>query len=599
MQYLIYERLILRKKNAEEGQISPQNPKTQEEVIQVLATEMAEEFISGMERASINSPFAGYTYDPQTDTLFILEADGRLTAWNLSGTLLWTHSFRESGCFISLVESLIVISFRSGNTFWISQDGAIRYFAKTPPAQAVSVTPIPGSERYLMICDNGRRYELDRHTGEVTEGPEGNRNMRLFQYQNQLFFYDGYLWATPSGQEWRTFEIKPVENATSISDLSIDSSSPQIKADKPFEELWCYSNPDEKRFDFFALDKENKRICIGKPKSSLTAQEKKQEEASRENAFAYWHEIICYDYALNQIWSKAYLSELTCLAVSPEGDAIFIGLWHNGLAYDPAELIVLNSKGKEYARFTTPPANPISIVFEAPESGVFTDFNGAQNVLKRLKPGGEWIPLDTIEVDDVHQEKEYGAGIDQITRGGSFSLKRTGKKSYQVTSQQTVFDLKVSAAIYEAITVPGSDNLLLRVGNKSIRVISPTGEAIWELKTKNNIKGIVPDGKGYLLLGKDDIIYVSEDGNLLWRAGCPPNTISNKALWSPGHNAYLWYAGGDSYNFQVTLVTPQGGDVKRSQIFEGVPVKYDQEIDVADDSFVVPIGRAKICCFKI
>lgn len=95
------------------------------------------------------------------------------------------------------------------------------------------------------------------------------------------------------------------------------------------------------------------------------------------------------------------------------------------------------------------------------------------------------------------------------------------------------------------------------MGNKSIRVISPTGEAIWELKTKNNIKGIVPDGKGYLLLGKDDIIYVSEDGNLLWRAGCPPNTISNKALWSPGHNAYLWYAG-DSYNFQVTLVTPQG-----------------------------------------
>jgi hypothetical protein len=103
-----------------------------------------------VERASINSPFAGYTYDPQTDTLFILEADGRLTAWNVSGILLWTHSFRESGCFILLVESLIVISFRSGNTFWIDLDGAIRYFAKTP-AQAVSVTPIPGSERYLVL----------------------------------------------------------------------------------------------------------------------------------------------------------------------------------------------------------------------------------------------------------------------------------------------------------------------------------------------------------------------------------------------------------------------------------------------------------------
>lgn len=160
-----------------------------------------------------------------------------------------------------------------------------------------------------------------------------------------------------------------------------------------------------------------------------------------------------------------------------------------------------------------------------------------------------------------------------------------------------VFDLKVSAVIYEAIAVPGSNNLLLRVGNKSIRVISPTDETIWELRTKDNVKGIVSDGKGYLLLGKDDITYVSEDGNILWKAGCPPNTVSNKALWLPSHNAYLWYAG-DSYNFQVILKTPQG-DVKRSQIFEGVPMKYDLEIDVADDFFAGPIDHAKIYCFRI
>lgn len=571
----------------------PKNPKTKEEMIQVLTTEMAEQFISGIERASMNSPFAGYTYDPQADILFILEADGRLTAWDVSGDLLWTQSFHESGHFISLLEDLVIISFRSGNTFWIDQDGAIRYSVKIP-AQAVSITPIPESEKYLVICDNSRRYEFDRSTGEIAEGPEGNRNMQLFQYQNRLFFYDGYLWAAPSGQEWRTFETKLTENAINISDLPIDSSPPQIKADKPFEDLWCYNDPDTRGFDFFALDKKNKRIYIGRPKSSLTSQEKKQEEASRENSFAYWHEILCYDSALNQIWSKAYLSELTCLAVSPEGDAVFVGLWRNGLSYDPADLVVLNSEGKEYARFATL-ANPISIVFDTPESGVFTDYNKAQTILKRLKPG-EWIPLDTVGTGDVHQKKKYGAGLDQIIQG-DFSLERTGKKSYQVTCQQTAFDLKFNAAVYEAIAVPGSNNLLLRVGNKNILVISPNGEIVWKLKVKNNIKEIVPDGKGYLLLKKNDIVYVSEAGNIVWKAGCPPNAISNKAFWLQSHNAYLWCAG-DSYNFQVTLITPQGL-VKRSQIFEGVQVGYGQEIGAADDFFIVPVGRAKICCFKI
>lgn len=582
----------IKEKKSRREALRPKDPKTKEEIIHTLATDIVEGFNFGIESATINSPCAGYTYDPQTETLFVLEVEGRLTAWDTAGTLLWTHLFNERGGFITLIKDYVVISLWSGALFWIDLDGEVSSSVKMP-AHAVSVTPIPDTGRYLVICENKRRYELDRHTSEVIEGPEGNRNMRVFKYQERLFFYDdGYLWATPKGQGWQRYELKLAENATHVSDLSNDSSPSPIRANKPFKEVWRLVNPGKRPFDHFAVDKTNRRIYVGRSKFDLTDQEKTQQEASLENHFAYWHEILCYDFSLNTIWSKSYLSDLTCLTISPEGDAVFVGVWGKGLAYDPAGLIILNSEGHEYARFATP-ANPLSIEFEGVDSGILTDYNRTRTVLTRVCPG-EWILQSSVETGDMSQGEDYGAGIGRATRG-SFSLRRTGKKMYEVTSQKTVFELKVNAAIYEVLAIPRSGNLLLRVGNKNLRMLSPDGETVWKLKTKKNVREIVPDGEGFLLLVKDEVAYVSREGTVLWRAGCPPHSVLNKAQWLQSQNAYLWYAG-DSYHFQVNLITLQGM-VVRSQMFEGVSEYHGREIGVTDDSFVMLIDDATLCCF--
>jgi len=57
-------------------------------------TEMAKQWVGGMIRAySLHSPLAGFAHDPLTDALFILEDEGRLTAWDYEGNLLWVRSF--------------------------------------------------------------------------------------------------------------------------------------------------------------------------------------------------------------------------------------------------------------------------------------------------------------------------------------------------------------------------------------------------------------------------------------------------------------------------------------------------------------------------
>lgn len=511
------------KESRREGDRS-RDPKTREEFLQTLVADIKEGFTSAMETAGLNSPCAGYTYDPQTETMFVLEDEGRLTAWDRAGTLLWTHRFNENGGFITLVDDLVVVSLWSGALFWVGKDGEVSSSAEMP-APAVSVTPIPDTGRYLVVCENGRRYELDRHTGEATEGPEGDRNMRVFKYQGRVLVYDGYLWATPNGQGWQRYAPRLAEDATRVSDLSPESSPPPIRANKPFKEVWRLVNPDKRPFEHFAVDTTNRRVYVGRSKSVPTDQEK----THQEDQFACCHEVCGYDFSLHLIWSQSYLSELTSLTVSPEGDAVFVGMWGEGLAHDPAVLVVLDPEGRESARFPTP-ATPLSIEFEGADLGVLTDFHGTRTRLTRVGPG-EWV---------LQGEAEAGKGRHEVT-----------------TAQETVR----------------------------------------ELKTEMNVGEVVPDGEGFLLLGKDEVAYVSEGGTVRWRAGCPPNSLLNRAQWLQSQEAYLWYAG-DSYRLQVTVITPQG-KVLRSQRFEGVAGYHDREIDVADDSFVMMIGRAMLCCFEM
>lgn len=306
----------------------PKNPQTKEELIRVISHEMSEKMVGGMIRAaSLNTPLAGFILDPLTSNIFILEDKGRLTAWNSSGKLLWAYSFNEAGNYIGLVDDSLAVSLKTGDIFWLNQQGDTLFSAKLPK-QAKAVFAIPDQEKYLIACEDERRYELDKQTGELIQGPEGDRDMKLFVFRDQIMFYDGHLWAAPLGYSWQTYQPKKVTRAASIEDLSSKDFAPQVKISKPFKRIWTFCNPDSYPLHHYAIDKKNKRIYAGRRKVELSSNEKElQDKSIRDNCFATWNEVSCYDFSLRQLWSTSFLSEITSVAVSPEGDAVFVGLW--------------------------------------------------------------------------------------------------------------------------------------------------------------------------------------------------------------------------------------------------------------------------------
>lgn len=180
-------------------------------------TEMAEQWVGGMIRAySLHSPLAGFAHDPLKDYLFILEGTvGRLTAWDYEGNLLWVRSFlhekeyyRNYGCYITWLDESVFISFTFGQSYWIDRERRTRLLVTLPHGDVDAIFHIPGQEKYLIVhrdyypsCKrvkkDRRLYEVDRYTGEVTQGPEGNLGMKLFVFQERMIFYDGYLWVAP------------------------------------------------------------------------------------------------------------------------------------------------------------------------------------------------------------------------------------------------------------------------------------------------------------------------------------------------------------------------------------------------------------------
>ena len=89
------------------------------------ATEMAKQWVGGMVRAySLHSPLAGFAHDPLKNYLFILEStEGRLTAWDYEGNLLWVRSFlhedeyfHDYGSYITWLDEFVFISFSSGQS---------------------------------------------------------------------------------------------------------------------------------------------------------------------------------------------------------------------------------------------------------------------------------------------------------------------------------------------------------------------------------------------------------------------------------------------------------------------------------------------------
>jgi len=574
-------------------------------------TEMAKQWGVGMIRAySLHSPLAGFAHDPLKDYLFILEPTvGRITAWDYEGNLLWVRSFLHEdeycinyGRYITWLDEFVFISFSSGQSFWIDREGKTCLSVKLSKG-AEAIFHIPGQEKYLIVCEDRRRYEVDKHTGEVIQGPEGSRGMRLFVFQERMIFYDGYLWTTSPRCTWQTYHPNYVNHAISTKELPHDKLAPQVKTNKPFKKVWTYKDPENHPIHNYAFDRKNKRLYIGRRKTVLSEEEKLKEEAAfrRNEISTRWNEVACYNFSLSQLFIVPIFSELTSLNVSPDGASIFVGLWDHGLAYEPAKLVILDANGNETTTLKTI-ANPTYFYFKNSDYGIFKVFDGSPYEIRRLGRG-KWEIQEFPKSDYLHQRK-FGTGLHKMSLG-FYNLNRTGKKSYQISCKDIILDLKFNAAIYEAIEIPNSGNLLIRIGKKTLRAISPKVEALWEIKTKGNIISVIKGNCGFLVLIKEEILFITYEGKTYWKLGCPSNSYVNRATWMRTHNAFLWETGNQDY-YQITLISPDGQIIK-SELFE-LLFKWKSVFDnlvysglnITEDenNFVLPFDY-RIECYEI
>lgn len=573
----------------------PKNPRTKEEMIQVIAADMSERFISGMTRdATLNSPLVGLILGPHINNVYVFESQGRLTSWDQEGNLLWLYSFNEEGYFINWIDKSIVVSFRSGNTIWLNENGVTQLSAKLPK-QARAVLSIPEQERYLIVCEDGRRYELNKQTGELIQGPEGNKEMRLFSFQGRILFYDGYLWASPIDHNWETYLPEKAIRAASSKDISLNETAPQAKLNKQFSKIWTLNNSKNTQIDYYSVDKKNNLIYIGQRKRVLSSKEKEMEaKALSNNCFARWNEISCYDFSLKQLWSHSFFSELTLLTMSPSGDSIFVGLWDAGLSHDPGKLAILDSKGTKRLELITA-ANPVFINFFDDNYGILEIAQGDPYTIQRINQS-KWA-IERL-LNSAKEIALFKSGLNKATLG-NYRIMRNDKKSYQISYLGKVCNFNLGAAIYDAVLLANSDELLLRIGNKTLRAFSSSLEISWEIKNKTNIKSVIKGREGILILSKEEIIFYNLNGGLIWRLGCPPNAEYNTAVWLEKHNAFLWGVGDWNY-YQVSLISPEG-QIRISQLFKEVALNsYHPGISMLDNemNFVLKIAGS-INCYDI
>lgn len=53
---------------------------------------------------------------------------------------------------------------------------------------------IPNQEKYLVVCEDNRLYELHKDTGNLIKGSEGHPGMKLFILSGQnVFLMEGFI----------------------------------------------------------------------------------------------------------------------------------------------------------------------------------------------------------------------------------------------------------------------------------------------------------------------------------------------------------------------------------------------------------------------
>ncbi|OXL91409.1 ornithine cyclodeaminase [Bacillus sp. KbaB1] len=544
-------------------------PKTEEEAISMFAKQLAAQFSMGFERMSFNSPFAGFAHDHKTDMVFILEEKGRVSAWDSSGRLKWINAFKNEGRYICWIENKLVVSFQSGETFWLNREGKFIYGAQLPK-QATTIQLIPNQEKYLVVCEDNRLYELHKDTGNLIKGSEGHPGMKLFILSGQNVFFDGgihnqgYFWLAPENHQWQHFEAKTF---TDVEKIDVQSEvAPEITVTKRFSGRWEIKSKKE-WFGSRVIDMKNQRVYVVEegPQKSINELAKLSDKQREKDRLS--HKLVCYDLGENVIWENHIYSSMRSLFLSLDGEVLFTSIPSGSeITYLPGHIVTYSKDGQQLDKFKVD-AHGFNLDFISEDRAIvhFASDRGEKSVSGIFEIDGKGKWRLKINESDVESEKRnvFGAGLNDVSLP-NFRLKRTDKKKYELESRNSKIELKFSAAIYEAYETM-EHNLVLRIGTRLLSFYNTDLEKILEVKEQESIQSVTLGSSSLVVVTKAEVKGYNYQGEVLWRYSALPKAFESRVLWIPSKNIYLWIV---SNNLEtIVAAIHENGNVLKSHSF--------------------------------
>lgn len=562
-------------------------PKTEGELISMYAKQLSAQFSIGLERSTFTSPFAGFAHDPKTDMIFILEDKGRVSAWNSSGKLQWFNTFKNEGRYISWLDDKLIVSFQSGETFWLNREGKSIYGAKLPK-QASTIDLIPNQDKYLIVCEDNRLYELNKDTGNLVTGSEGHPGMELFTLYGQHVFYDGnansqgYFWLAPPNHQWKHFEAKTFVDADANKTPS--GIATEIAATKKFIKKWSVKSKKRGGFGSRIIDFKNERVYAVEEGPQKDIDERmKMSDSERQREYTS-HNLVCFDFNGDVLWTKHFYSSMRWLFLSPHAEVLFISIPSEAeITYLPGHIVTLTKDGQLIDEFKVK-AHGFTLDFVSEKRAIvhFASEKGGSSYTGVFEEStdGKWI-LKELE-DDKENQSPFGAGLNKINLN-HYKLNRIDKKKYSLAAPSSITQLSFSAAIYEAYETP-EDELLLRIGTRLIAFYNANADKVREIKEQENIQSVTIGPNSFVVVTKGETKCYNYQGELIWKYAPLPKAFESNVTWIPDKKYYLWVV---SNNIETVAASiNEKGAVLRSHSFDKKDYYRSIIVSLEDNSFV-------------
>ncbi|MEI5906651.1 ornithine cyclodeaminase [Bacillus spongiae] len=568
-------------------QQSLSSPRTEEEAISAYATELANQFMMGFKRMTFASPFAGFAHDPATDMVFILEEKGRVSAWNKDGDLVWINTFKNSSRYIRWLDDKLIVSFNTGETFWLNKKGKFIYGANLPK-KASTISLIPNQEKYIVICEDNRLYELEKGTGNLITGSEGHPGMELFTFSGRNVFFDGgistkgYYWLAPDNHVWKQFESKNILE----SKMDVTTEVPvEISETKRFRQMWEVTS-EEDWFGSREIDIQSKRIYVvekGPRKSGNELRNLSDKELMKDTMSHY---LTCYDFEGDVIWRNHVFSSMSSLYLSPDGKFIFTSApSESDITYLPGYILIYSEEGRM--------VNKIKVEHHGYHLNFTSHYNAVVNFsvdrgserkkgILNLIDNKRWGLTIDEENGQTVSSAPFGAGLNNVATN-SYYITRKGKKKYVIKSVEVEKEFTFSEAINEAHQI-SSGQLILRVGNRAIKIFDQNLRENVELKEKENVLSITSASSTIAVLTKTELKGYDLNGNLKWKYSSIPKASENSVTWISKKQVYLWSL--SNSHIKMVASINEKGDVINSQAFDSKEYYRSIIVNENDNSFI-------------